>query len=92
MLPCHVETRNVSAVYQKQILLLGNKIDAGNNASCVAKLGNIRETCALRVFLETCFLVLPGLYTWVFTVMQIVHSENLNIFLINNICFIFLRC
>ena len=24
--------------------------------------------------------------------MQIVHSENLNIFLINNICFIFLRC
>jgi len=35
---------------QKQILLLD---DAGNNASRVAKLGNIEETC---------FLVLPGLY------------------------------
>ena len=45
----------------KQILLLGNKIDAGNNASRVAKLGNIGETCALRVFLETYFLVFPGL-------------------------------
>ena len=30
---------------QKQILLLGNKIDLGNNASRVAKLGNFGETC-----------------------------------------------
>ena len=31
---------------QKKILLLGNKTDAGNNASRVAKLGNIGKTCA----------------------------------------------
>ena len=63
---CHVSMlrRNihVSAVQQRQILLLRNKIDAGNNASRVAKLGNIGETCTLQVFLETRFLVLPGLY------------------------------
>ena len=43
-------------------MLLGNKIDPGNNASRVAKLGNVGETCTrYGFFLETCFLVLPGL-------------------------------
>ena len=43
-------------------MLLGNKIDAGNNVSRVAKLGNIgKKMRVLRVYLETCFLVLPYL-------------------------------
>ena len=42
MFPYLAETQNVSALEQKQILLLD---DAGNNGSRVAKLGNIEETC-----------------------------------------------
>lgn len=36
-----------------------NKVDAENNVSRLAKLGNFGKICALRVFLETFFLVLP---------------------------------
>ena len=70
MLPCSAETRNVSSVQQKQILLLGNKIDAGNNASRVARLGNI----GVKHWVETSgvsgnmFPRFAGLNTYKFTV------------------------
>ncbi len=61
---CHVTRKHGFLRCSKiKVCFLETKIDTENNASFMAKLRNIGENFrAHRMFLERCFLVLPGLY------------------------------